>query len=123
VAGSGVILLSQAIEAAGKRQLPVLPPAASWLSRLAVKAATGLELPSHLTDVLMHDLVVDCTKLRDEFGWLPGFDSRSAMLEFVNRSVEEAFEPRPPQPEEYELQAYLARRRRAGRPVQAVMSR
>ena len=120
VAGPGVILLSQAIASAGKRELPLLPPAAHWLSRAALKAVTGLDFPAHLTDLLRHDLVVDCSKLRDEFGWLPGYESRSAMLEFVSRTVEEAVEPRPPQPQEYELQSYLARRRQAGRPVSAV---
>jgi UDP-glucose 4-epimerase len=122
VAGPGVILLSQAIELAGKRQLPLLPPLARWLGRLAVKTATGLDMPPHLADVLSSELVVDCTQLRDEFGWLPGHDSKTVMLDFAQRSGEEAIEPSPPQPQEYELQAYLARRRRSGRSV-AVNSR
>ena len=122
VAGSGVILLSQAIELAGKRQLPLLPPGAGWLTRLAIKAATGFDLPAHLAQVISSDLVVDCSKLREEFGWLPGYESRAVMLDFVNQSVEEGVEIRPPQPEEYELQAYLSRRRRSGRAVRTGIS-
>jgi UDP-glucose 4-epimerase len=122
VAAPGVVLLSQAIELAGKRQLPVLPPAARWLSRLALRAAAGFDLPAHLADVLSSGLVVDCTRVRDEFGWLPGHDSKATMLEFVSSAGEEAVELRPPPPQEYELQAYLARRRRAGRPLRAVIS-
>jgi UDP-glucose 4-epimerase len=117
VAGEGVILLSQAIGLAGRRQLPVLPPLGAGLTRLALRAAAGVDLPPHIADFLLNGLVVDCGRLRQEFGWVPGFDTRAAMLEFVQEVGEEAAELRPPQPQEYELQAYLARRRRSGREV------
>jgi hypothetical protein len=41
------------------------------------------------------------------------------MLEFVHESGERAAELRPPQPQEYELLAYLVRRRRSGREVRS----
>jgi UDP-glucose 4-epimerase len=119
VAGEGVVLLSQAIELAGRRQLPLLPPLGVGLTRMALRAAAGIDLPPHIADFLLHGLVVDCTRLREEFGWMPGFDSRAAMLEFVHESGERAAELRPPQPQEYELLAYLVRRRRSGREVRS----
>jgi UDP-glucose 4-epimerase len=117
VAGSGVMLLSQAIELAGRRQLPILPPVWQGLAAVPLRGAAGIDLPPHIVDLLLHGMVVDCTRLREEFGWEPGFDSRAAMLDYVQQSGEQETRLRPPQPQEYELQAYLARRRRSGREV------
>jgi UDP-glucose 4-epimerase len=117
VAGDGILLLSQAIELAGRPQLPVLPPLGLGVTRLGLKLAAGIDLPPHIADCLLNGLVVDCARLREEFGWVPGYDTRAAMLDFVRESGEQAAELRPPQPQEYELQAYLARRRRSGREV------
>src|SRR5215467_13989558 len=114
VAGHGVVLLSQAIAVMGARGLPVLPPYAPWLSRLAIRSSTGARVPSHLTDLLMFGSVVDCSRLEAEFGWRPALSSREAMDLFARGRLEEPLEaPSPPQ--EYELQVYLQRRRREGR--------
>jgi UDP-glucose 4-epimerase len=121
VAAPGVILLSQAIELAGKRQLPVLPPYGTVLGRMALRVAAGLDLPAHLADFLINGCVVDCGRLRQEFGWLPGHDTKQAMLEFVQGADDEVAELAPAQPQEYELTAYLHRRRRSGRDVRDVL--
>ena len=111
VAGEGVVLLSQAIAIMGGQPLPVLPPVGRWASRMAMRATTGVSLPGHLVDLLMHGSVVDCSRLRTEVGWLPAHSSRAVMDAFALGLTEEPIEsPSPPQ--EYELQVYLQRRRR-----------
>ena len=114
VAGDGVVLLSQAIAIMGGRPLPLLPPAGLWLSRMAIRSATGVNLPGHLVELLMHGSVIDCSRLQSEFGWRPAHGSRAVMDGFALGLTEEPLEsPSPPQ--EYELQVYLQRRRRGER--------
>jgi UDP-glucose 4-epimerase len=114
VAGDGVVLLSQAIAIMGGRPAPVLPPVGLWLSRIAIRSTTGVSLPGHLVELLMHGSVLDCSRLRAEFGWQPAYSSRSVMDGYALGLTEEPLEsPSPPQ--EYELQVYLQRRRRGER--------
>jgi UDP-glucose 4-epimerase len=114
VAGDGVVLLSQAISIMGGRPAPLLPPAGQWLSRIAIRSTTGVNLPGHLVELLMHGSVIDCARLRAEFGWSPAYSSRAVMDGFALGLTEEPIEsPSPPQ--EYELQVYLQRRRRGER--------
>jgi UDP-glucose 4-epimerase len=114
VAGEGVVLLSQAVAIMGAQALPALVPAGSWLSRLAIRSTTGVNLPGHLVDVLLHGSVVDCSRLKAEFGWSPLQSTRAVMDGFALGQTEEPIEtPSPPQ--EYELQVYLQRRRRGER--------
>jgi len=114
VAGDGVVLLSQAVAIMGGQLLPVVLPAGQWMSRLAIRAATGVNLPGHLLDVLLHGSVMDCTRLKSEFGWAPTHNSREVMDGFAMGQAEEPIDaPSPPQ--EYELQVYLQRRRRGER--------
>jgi len=111
VAGDGVVLLSQAIAIMGGQPLPALLPASQWISRFAIRSSTGVNLPGHLLDVLLHGSVVDCGRLKSEFGWSPAHSSRAVMDAFALGQTEELIEiPSPPQ--EYELQVYLQRRRR-----------
>jgi len=114
VAGDGVVLLSQAIAIMGGRPVPLLPPAGQWLPRLAIRSTTGVNLPGHLVELLMHGSVIDCARLRAEFAWQPASSSRAVMDGFALGLSEEPIEsPSPPQ--EYELQVYLQRRRRGER--------
>jgi UDP-glucose 4-epimerase len=111
VAGDGVILLSQAIGIMGGRPAPILPPYGRWFSRLGLKMLAGVDLPSHLTDVVAYGSVMDCTRLAAEFGWKPAHTSRQAMDAFAAGKLVDVIEaPSPPQ--EYELQVYLQQRRR-----------
>ena len=114
VAGAGVVLLSQAVAIMGGQALPVLLPASQWISRFAIRSSTGVNLPGHLLDLLVHGSVVDCARLKAEFGWSPEHSSRGVMDAFAQGQTEELVEiPSPPQ--EYELQVYLQRRRRGER--------
>jgi UDP-glucose 4-epimerase len=111
VAGDGVILLSQAIGIMGGRPAPILPPYGRWFSRLGLKMLAGVDLPSHLADVVAYGSVMDCTRLAAEFGWKPAHASRQAMDAFAAGKLVDVIEaPSPPQ--EYELQVYLQQRRR-----------
>ena len=114
VAGDGVLVLSQAIAIMGARATPVLPPYGRWASRVAVRFATGVRIPAHMADLLMHGSVVDCSRLQTEFGWRPTYSTRAVLDAFALGQTEEPIEsPSPPQ--EYELQVYLQRRRRERR--------
>jgi len=62
--------------------------------------------------VIAFGSVVDCSKLETEFGWRPAYRSRAVMDALARGKDLEVIEaPSPPQ--EYELQVYLQRRRRA----------
>jgi UDP-glucose 4-epimerase len=112
VAAGGVVLLSQAIAIMGGSPAPILPPYGRWIGRLALRAMAGVHVQSYLADVIAFGSVVDCSKLEAEFGWKPAHTSRAVMDGLARGKVLEVIEaPSPPQ--EYELQVYLQRRRRA----------
>jgi UDP-glucose 4-epimerase len=111
VAGSGVVLVSQAIAIMGGRPAPVLLPYGRWMARFGLRAMTGILLPGHLADVLAFGSVADCTRLAEEFGWRPAYSTRAVMDSFARGKEAEVIEaPSPTQ--EYELQVFLQRRRR-----------
>jgi UDP-glucose 4-epimerase len=111
VAGSGVVLVSQAIAIMGGRPAPVLFPYGRWMATFGLRALTGIFLPGHLADVLAFGSVADCSRLAAEFGWRPAFSTRAVMDAFARGKEAEVIEaPSPPQ--EYELQVFLQRRRR-----------
>ncbi len=114
VAGAGVVLLSQAIAIMGGRATPILPPYGRWLSRLGLKLLAGVDLPSHLADMIAFGSVMDCSRSEGEFQWAPAFGSRQTMEALARGKQVELIEaPSPPQ--EYELQLYLQQRRRRER--------
>jgi UDP-glucose 4-epimerase len=114
VAADGVVLLSQAIAIMGGKPAPVLLPYGRWLARLALRTLTHVDLPGYLADVIAFGSVADCTRLAAEFGWKPSFTSRMVMDGLARGKDAEIIEaPSPPQ--EYELQVFLQRRRRAER--------
>jgi UDP-glucose 4-epimerase len=111
VAGSGVVLVSQAIAIMGGRPAPILFPYSRWMARFGLRALTGIFLPGHLADVLTFGSVADCNRLAEEFGWRPAYTTRAAMDSFARGKEAEVIEaPSPTQ--EYELQVFLQRRRR-----------
>jgi UDP-glucose 4-epimerase len=112
VAGDGVVLLSQAIAIMGGRPAPILPPYGRWMSRLALRALARVDVQAHLADVIAFGSVMDCTKLAAEFGWSPAYSSR-AVIDGLARGKEVEVIEAPSPPQEYELQVYLQRRRRA----------
>jgi len=110
VAGDGVLLLSQAIRLAGRHKRSMLPPYVPALAR-AVLRLQGFDMPPYLADFLCYGCVVDIDALEAEFGWRPGHTSRDTLLDFVGGA---ALDQPPAGPQEYELSAYLQRRRRRG---------
>ncbi len=114
VAGAGVVLLSQAMAIMGGRAVPILPPYGKWLSRLGLKMLAGVDLPSHLADMIAFGSVMDCSRSAGEFRWSPAYSSRQAMDALARGKQVDLIEaPSPPQ--EYELQVYLQQRRRRER--------
>jgi len=113
VAADGIVLLSQAIAIMGGQALPVLPPYGRWMGRLAVRTLTRIDLPAHMADVLTFGSVADCGRFAAAFGWKPSVNTRGVMDKLARGKESDILEaPSPPQ--EYELQVYLQRRRRAG---------
>jgi UDP-glucose 4-epimerase len=114
VAAHGVVLLSQAIAIMGGKAAPVLPPYGRWMGRVALRALARVDLQSYMADVLAYGSVVDGARLEAAFGWKPAHSSRAVMDSLARGKQVEVIEaPSPPQ--EYELQVYLQRRRRAAR--------
>jgi UDP-glucose 4-epimerase len=112
VAADGVVLLSQAIAIMGGRPAPVLLPYGHWLTRIALRALTRVDVQAHLAGVIAFGSVADRARFEREFGWKPAFTSRAVMDGLARGKTLEVIEaPSPPQ--EYELQVYLQRRRRA----------
>jgi UDP-glucose 4-epimerase len=113
VAGDGIVLLSQAIAIMGGKAVPVLPGYGRWLGRLALRAV-GIQVPSHIAEVLTFGSVADGSRLARTFGWKPAFSTRAVMDSLAQGKDVEVIE-RPSPPQEYELQVFLQRRRRLGR--------
>ena len=91
-----------------------LLPLGQLPGRLAVRLATGLDLSEDLARFLATGVVVDGSRLAEEFGWRPAHDTREVIMEFVHRSNER--DPNAvPAPEEKELQGFLRRRRKRER--------
>jgi len=73
VAGSGVVVLSQAISMLHRRGAPVIPfvasgPAMFVLNRMRSPGSPPLALPAHIVRLLRFGRGVDTTALRDVFG-------------------------------------------------------
>lgn len=118
VAAPGVLALTQAIQLAGGRPVPLLPGLLGPLERLAISGIVGVPLTPRLQELITHGQVVDCSLLLHEFGWEPAYDNRSVMAEFAH-PVEELIEGGEVAPQqERQLESYLLRRRLRGRQVQ-----
>jgi hypothetical protein len=69
-------------------------------------------LPAHLADFLAFGSVLDCSRLESVFDWKPIYSSRAVIDALARGKTIELIEaPSPPQ--EFELQVYLQKRRRA----------
>jgi UDP-glucose 4-epimerase len=112
VVGEGVVLLSQAIAIMGARPAPILPPVGRWLARLALRTFARLDLPAHLADFIAFGSVLDCSRLESTFGWKPTYTSR-AVIDALARGKDIELIEAPSPPQEFELQVYLQKRRRA----------
>jgi UDP-glucose 4-epimerase len=82
VGGSGVLLLSQAIRRAGRLSAPVPGPAVSAVGRLIRR--TGLiDYSPEQMRLLNFGRVVDTTRLRTEFGYVPRYTTVEAFDDFI----------------------------------------
>ena len=115
VAAPGVLALSQAIQLAGGRPLPLVPGLFGPLERLAVTAVFGVPLTPRLKAIITHGQAVDCSLLLHEFGWEPARDNRTVMTELGDPGSGDVLEQPAPPRQERELEAYLQHRRLRGR--------
>jgi UDP-glucose 4-epimerase len=77
VAGDGVLLLSQAIRRAGKLAVPVPVPAVSFVGR-AIRRSGVVDFSPEQTQFLNFGRVVSNRRLKEEFGYLPTYDTAAA---------------------------------------------
>ena len=77
VAGDGVLLLSQAIRRAGKLAVGVPVPAVAMVGR-AVRRGGVVDFSPEQTQFLNFGRVVSNQRLKDEFGYLPSYDTEAA---------------------------------------------
>jgi UDP-glucose 4-epimerase len=112
VSGDGVLLLSQAIKLAGRREFSLLPPYGRLVGRLVLRGVAGFNLPAPLLDFITFGQVVDCSRLEEEFGWRPGYSTRSVVLDFAARTSQPMEDLPVSAPQERELQLYIRRRER-----------
>ena len=68
VAGSGIVVLSQAISLLGKVNAPILPFVGADLAMYAINRMVPLGFAPHLTRLLQYGRVVDTSALRRGFG-------------------------------------------------------
>jgi UDP-glucose 4-epimerase len=83
VAGSGVLLLSQAIRRAGRTSVLVPSPAVSLVGSLFRRAGLVDFSPEQM-DLLHYGRGVDTSRLHDDFGYVPRYTTRSAFDDFVS---------------------------------------
>ena len=85
VAGSGSLLLSQAIRRAGRVPLPVPTFTAPYLGML-VRQAGAIDFSPEQTRLLTYGRVVDVSRLKREFGLVPAYSTAAAFDDFVRGS-------------------------------------
>lgn len=82
VAGPGIVYLSQAIRLAGKASVPVPAPATRFAANL-LRATGRVDFPADQLALLHYGRVGDITRLRERFGYEPGYSTREAFEDFV----------------------------------------
>ena len=110
IAGEGVIYLSQAIRRLGRVQMPLLQPAAAAAASL-LRRLNVVDFPQDQLAVLMYGRVLDTTRAREAFGFVPEYTTTEAIDDFKGRRTPEA-RPSPSRRHswERELFDYLNRR-------------
>ncbi|MET9614568.1 NAD-dependent epimerase/dehydratase family protein [Kitasatospora indigofera] len=82
VAGEGVLLLSQCARRLGRPTVPMLQPVIGWVAGLVRQTRLADFSPEQLR-LLTHGRVVDTTRLRETFGYQPGFTTAEAFGDFA----------------------------------------
>ncbi|MGH4023114.1 MAG: NAD-dependent epimerase/dehydratase family protein [Pseudonocardiaceae bacterium] len=82
VAGDGVLLLSQAIRRAGRIPAPIPEPAVSTVGRL-LRNSRLVDFSPEQTKFLNFGRVIDTTRLRTQFGFVPRWTTAQAFDDYV----------------------------------------
>jgi UDP-glucose 4-epimerase len=113
VAGSGVLLLSQAIRRAGRVAVQVPSPAVSVVGSIFRRAGLVDFSPEQM-EFLQFGRGVDTTRLREDFGYQPAFTTRGAFDDFVSgRGLTRYLDPERVAGVEDRVLASVQRRRNA----------
>jgi len=108
VAGSGVVILSQAVRMIGKPNLPVLPFVGAGTLVGVINRLVPLGFPTHLTRLLQFGRVVDTSALRDRFGLTLRYSTPETVVEHArSRRARNAMPDRPHDARETELEDFL----------------
>lgn len=83
VAGDGVLALSQVIRRAGRVSVPVPTPAAGMVGRI-MRQVGRIDVCPDPTRFVDFGRVVDTSRLRTEFGYVPRYSTAEALAEFLN---------------------------------------
>ncbi len=82
VAGEGIVSLSQAVRRAARLRLPV-PAAAVAVVGAAVRNSGVAEVSAEKTSFLNYGRVVDTTRLRTQFGFVPRYTTEEALRSYL----------------------------------------
>jgi len=93
VGGAGVLLLSQLVRRAGRIPVPVPAPAVELVGR-AVRRSGLVDFSPEQVRFLEFGRVVDTTRLREDFGYVPRYTTAAAFDDFLAaRSVRRLVRP------------------------------
>jgi UDP-glucose 4-epimerase len=129
VAGSGIVVLSQAVSMMGKVNLPVIPFFGSELAMAALDRVVAIGFSPHLTRLLRYGRVVDTTALSERLGEVVRHSTLDAVLAHARtRRVRDLVDPSHEYEYEAELEDFLRSRRTSSsnghaRPVPARRAR
>jgi UDP-glucose 4-epimerase len=113
VAGSGVLLVSQAIRRAGRPAVQVPSPAVAAVGSLFRRAGLVDFSPEQM-DFLQFGRGVDTTRLREDFGYAPAYTTLQAFDDFVaGRGLTRYIDPERVSDVEQRVLAGIERRRTA----------
>ena len=82
VAGDGVVLLSQALRLIGKPSVPIVLPLVQPIAA-AVRRFGLVDFATDQLRFLLYGRVADTTRLEREFGFVPRYSTKQALLDFA----------------------------------------
>src|SRR5438105_9488863 len=110
VAGDGCMYLSQAVRLLGKPPFPLLLPLVTPVAN-AIRRAGLVDFATDQLRFLLYGRVVDNTRLKQAFGFTPGFTTRAALEDFIRgRRIQQVLPHETVEQWERALYAFLRRR-------------
>ncbi len=108
VAGSGIVILSQAVRLMGRLNLPVIPFVGTELAVVALERLARVGLAPHLVRLLQYGRVVDTSALRDAFGDSVRHSTLSTLREHARqRRVRDILQSQDASGDSAELEEFL----------------